>query len=148
MINLSIITKALQDQLNNNVQIREILNGQEVVRGELINMDVNRTPWIGVYRGNVKYEPRTLGSMNNWEASPSVKVIIQAVHLESAEQCEVDLEGYVQNVLDAVIADTTIGGTIDMITSYDVEVGYIETDRSTISFQGASITFNMEVATS
>jgi len=148
MINLSIITKALQDQLNSNVDVKEFLNGKEVIRGEVINMDVNETPWVGVYRGNVKYEPRTLGSMNNWEASPSIRVIVQASHLSSAEQCEIDLEGYVQKILDAVIDDTTIGGTVDMINSYDVEVGYIETDRSTVHFQGASITFNMEVSTS
>jgi len=146
MINLSVITKALQDQLNGNIVIRELL-GKDVVRGEMINMDINETPWIGVYRGNVSYEPRTLGSMNNWEASPTVKVIVQAGNMQSAEQCEIDLESYVQKVLDAVIADTTIGGTIDMINSYDVEAGYIETDRSTIHFQGASITFNMEVST-
>jgi len=148
MINLSVITKALQEQLNSNIQVRDILGSREVVRGELINMDVNMTPWVGVYRGNVKYEPRTLGSMNNWEALPSIRVIVQASHLSSAEQCEIDLEGYVQKILDAVIDDTTLGGTVDIITSYDVEVGYIETDRSTVHFQGASITFNMEVSTS
>ena len=147
MIDLSIITKALQDQLNSNIGVIEFLRNSTVIRGEFINDDPNQTPWAGIYRGKVTYEPRTLGSMNNWEAKPTVRIIIQASDLRSAEDCETALEGYVKTVMDAIIEDTTIGGTVDIITGFDVEVGYIETDRSNMHFQGASITLHLEVAT-
>ena len=148
MINLSLVTKALQEQLNNDPNVRDIIGiDKEVVRGEMINMDVNQAPWIGIYRGDVKYEPRTLGSMNNWEAFPTVKIIVQASDLRSAENCEDNLESYVKTIIDAIISDTTINGTVDMINSYSIEAGYIETERSNIHFQGASITLDMEVAT-
>lgn len=147
MINLSTVTKALQEQLNNNVGVKNFIKN-EVVRGEMVNVDPNQVPWVGVYRGKVNYFPRTLGSMNNWEAEPSVRVIVQNTDLRSAAACEEELEEYVQAILNAVITDTTIGGTVDIIKDFNVEVGYLETDRNSIYFQGAVITFNLEVATS
>lgn len=146
MINLSNITKALTEQLNNNVAVRDFINNK-VLQGELINNDPNQAPWIGVYRGKTSYEPRTLGSMDNWEAFPKVKIIVQATDLRSAVECELALEGYVEAILRAIIADTTLGGTVDMINSYDVEPGYMETESTTLHFQAASITLNLEVAT-
>jgi len=147
MINFNDITKAIEEILNSDPEINNFMNRKDVVVGEIINYDPNQTPWIGVYRGTVKYEPRTLGSMGNWEGSPSVKIIVQATDIRSASQCEESLEQYVQHIINAMLADTTLNGTVDIITSFDVEQGYIETERASIHFQGASITFNMEVAT-
>jgi len=147
MINTSKIAEALKIQLNNDIAVKEFLKNGNVTRGEIINNDPNQTPWVGIYRGKVKYAPRTLGSMNNWEASPSIRIIVQATDLRSAEECETALEGYVKILLDAVAKDTTIGGTVDIVTDFDVEPGYMETERSTVHFQGAIITLNLEVAT-
>lgn len=147
MINFNNITKALESILNNNIDVLEFMNKRKVVVGEVINYDINVTPWIGIYRGEVKYEPRTLGSTNNWEGYPSIRVIVQAVDLESAYNCEEKLEGYVKKIIDAVLDDTTLGGTVDMVTDFKVEQGYIETENASTHFQGASITINMEVAT-
>ena len=147
MINFNKITKALETILNSNIEVSEFMNKKLVVVGEVINYDPNETPWIGIYRGEVDYEPRTLGSMNNWEAFPSIRVVVQAADFESAYKCEEDLEGYVKKIIEAVLQDTTIGGTVDIVTKFKVEQGYIETDLPSTHFQGASITFNMEVAT-
>lgn len=147
MINFNEITNAIKSILEGNLAVREFTNGRNIVQGEVINYDPNQTPWIGIYRGSVNYEPRTLGSDNNWEGFPSVKIIVQATDIKSASRCEAALEGYVKIVIDAMLEDTTLKGTVDIITSFDVEQGYIETDRNTTYFQGASITFNMEVAT-
>lgn len=145
MIDLSKITKALHSQLSNNIAVRNIFSG--IVLGEVINSDPSRTPWIGIYRGKTTYEPRTLGSMNNWEAFPTAIIIMQATDLRSAEKCEEVLEGYVKIVMDAVIEDTTIGGTVDIITGFEIEPGYIETERSMMHFQATNIILNLEVAT-
>jgi len=148
MINFNDITKAVEKILNENIEVSEFMNRKNVVVGEIINYDPNRVPWIGIYRGKVGYAPRTLGSMNNWEATPSLRIIVQYTDLISASKCEEVLEGYVQKIINAILKDTTLGGTVDIINNFEVEQGYIETDRASVHFQGASITFNMEVATS
>lgn len=147
MINLNDITKEIETILNEDVTVRGFMSGKDIELGEFINYDPNRTPWVGVYRGKVNYVPRTLGMQENWEASPSVKVIVQATNLRSAAECEEALEGYVKAIIDAMLKDITLNGSVDIITDFDVEQGYIETDRSSTYFQGATITFNMEVAT-
>lgn len=145
MINLSTITKALHTQLSNSIPVANLFSS--IALGEVINSDPSRAPWMGIYRGKTTYEPRTLGSMNNWEAFPSLIIIIQAVDLRSAEECEKTLEGYVKTVMDAIIKDTTIEGTVDIITGFEIEPGYIETERSTMHFQATNIILNLEVAT-
>lgn len=147
MINFNDITKAVETILNDNIDVRNFMSSKPVTIGEVINYDPNQVPWIGIYRGKVNYEPRTLGSMNNWEASPSIKIIVQHADMRSASKCEEVLEDYVKKIVTAILEDTTLNNTVDIITDFNVEQGYIETERSTVHFQGASITFNMEVAT-
>ncbi|MCK5609652.1 hypothetical protein KAR91_47705 [Candidatus Pacearchaeota archaeon] len=147
MINFSDITKAVKEILESNIEVKEFMGGKDVIISEMINYDPNQVPWIGVYRGKARYEPRTLGSVGNWEGFPSLKIIVQHSDLISGEKCEEVLEGYVKKIIDAILEDTTLSGTVDIVLSYDVEQGYIETERSSVHFQGASITLNMEVAT-
>ena len=147
MINIADITTALQAQLTADVTVSEFL-ASPIVRGGLINNDAGMTPWIGIYRGAVNYEPRTLGrGLSTYEAYPSVRIIVQETSMDSGEDCENLLEGRVKSVLDAVLADPTIGGTVDMVTGFGVEYGYVETDRETLYFQSAIITISLEVAT-
>jgi len=147
MINLSTILKALQAQLSSNVDVTEIFKKDKITRGQYINNDPSRCPWLGIYRGTTDFEPRTLGSVNNWEAFPKAKIIVQAISYKSGEQAEELLEGYVEAVMDAVLTDTSIGNTVDMVTGMQVEYGYNEEVRETVYFQSAIITFNLEVAT-
>lgn len=146
-INVGAIAKALQLQIQNDFEVSSFLKS-EVVRGDYINEDPNNTPWIGVYRGTVRYVPRTLGvSARNWEPSPEIRVVIQDTNFISAENCEDALEEHIKLVIDAIFKDTTIGGTVDMINEINVEYLYNETDRESTYFQTAIITLKLEVAT-
>lgn len=152
MINISTITTALVTLLEADASILAWINPVDKIgRGNYVNVDPNRAPWVGVYRSNVKYEPRTLGAgntINNWEGYPSIRVLIQAQSYVNGEDVEDKLEGYVQDVIDAVLADPTIGGTVDMVNDIDVNYGYSETESETIYFQTAIVTFDLEVRTS
>lgn len=147
-INMATIAKALQTQLQNTANVVSFLRSP-VIRGEYINEDPNLTPWMGVYRGIIRYVPRTLGiSAKNWEASPEIKIVVQNTNLSSAEECEDELEAYVSETIDAVFNDRTIGGTVAMVNEVNVEYLYNETDRESMYFQTAIITLKLEVSSS
>jgi len=114
---------------------------QEVVSDDPVNEDVNRTPWIGVYKGGASFEPRTIG-YQSFEADISMRVLVQATSLKSGNDCSVLLDDYVSMVLKAIRKDLTLSQTVDIITRMSVEYSYTETDRSTLYFQMASIIIN------
>lgn len=145
-INLKTIVAATQAQLQADATIAGWL-ATNVERGTVVNEDPNRTPWVGVYRGGQDYSPRTLGSVNNWEVSPSVKIVLQTTSLSDDFEVSDNMEQYVQDIIDAIMTDYTIGGTVDMINGFNVEYGYVNDDRTKMFFQNAIITVNMEVAT-
>ena len=144
MFNIHNVVEALVDQLNSDIDVYNIAKAKG---GEYINNDVNQAPWIGVYRGSVEYSPRALG-YNNWEVAHSIRVVAQEKSLITGSDCEQKLEDLVQKIITAVSSDKTIGNTVDMCNSIGVEYGFIETDRSSVYFQSAVITINLEVAVS
>ena len=143
-MNLSIITKALAKQLDEDPDVAAFMGGRAVVRDEPVNESPNVPPWIGVYKGKVTFEPRTLG-YNSDEAMPSPRVVVQAASMKSGEDCGDKLESYVNTVIAAIRSDKTIGGTVDVVTSLAVEYGYVETDRTTMHLQTAILTINRTV---
>ena len=140
-MNISTVTKALQEQIQNDPEVQSFLK-QDVLRDEYVNNDPNRTPWICVYKGKIDFEPVTIG-YGSFEATPSPRVMVQATSLKSGEDCSNKLDDYVDKILDAIKKDKTIGGTVDILLSYTIEYGYLETDRTTLAFQSAIITLNL-----
>jgi len=147
MINYATISSALQAQLLADATVAGLLKVARIERGGFMNVDADNTPWVGVYRGGISYAPRTLGSDQNWEATPNIRVIAQTSDLKSGERCEDSLEALVKAINDAILTDTTIGGTVDIVTGFDVEYSYREDERTSVHFQQAIITIGMEVAT-
>lgn len=143
MINIHTMVTNLQTLLNSNI---DVYNITEFSAGEFVNMDPNAAPWGGVYRGKVSYAPRTLG-YNNWEATVGLRVIVQEASIVSGEDCETKLESFVNKVIEAASSDKTLDGAVDMMNSISVEYGFTETDRSSLHFQSAIITFEYEVST-
>lgn len=142
-MNYSDITKAIQALLESDPGVQGFLN-RPIERESVVNFDPNQTPWIGVYKGAVNYSPRTIG-YNSFEAEVLPRIIVQAASLRDGDDCSTRLDEYVQLVLDAIRADRTLGGTVDMITGYNVEYGYTETERTSVAFQSAIITITAEV---
>lgn len=141
MFNFHEIMNAFTAQLNASIDVSNIT---EAVSGEYVNEDVNEAPWLGVYRGKVSYEPRTLG-YKSFEATLVIKVIAQASSIDNAPDCEQALEDLVQKTINAITSDTSIAGTVDMLNSFEVDYGFIETERDSMYFQSAIISFELEV---
>lgn len=148
MIDMADILLQVQTQLRADTGLDAILDDVNIEVNVFVNEDSDRAPWIGIYPGVLNYEPRTLGSIDNWEAFPAVRIICQASDIGDATQCTVALQDLVEKVKSAIIADETIGGKVDMITKYSVEYGFIQPDeRTSLHFQSAIITFELEVST-
>lgn len=149
MINAGAITASLETTFQDNVAMQGLgFTPASIQRGDYVNMNPHRAPWLGIYRTDVKYDPRALGKhSNSWEATITVKLLVQASHLQSGSACEDRLESYIMVVLDALWEDPTWNNLVDMITAFNVEYSYKETDESTIYFQWAMLTIEARAST-
>lgn len=145
MLNVADVTSALLMQIRDHAEINGVFKAVE--RGEYVNKDPAITPWCGVYRMNIKYEPRQLGHhARTWRGLLHVILIVQA-HAPTGEQAEDDLEDSVQRVMTAVLSDLTIGGTVEMLNSCEITYSYDETASETVDYQWAFINLIYETRT-
>jgi hypothetical protein len=143
MINVATIMAQLQEWLEDDIN----LDGYIVERSEFVNEDPGRAAngWIGLYRRSVDYDPRNLGvPPNNYQGTLDFMVIVQRTSMKSGAATEDILEESVKNVLDRVVQVPR--DHIDHFSDISIDYTYLETDRKTMYFQGALITFTAEVS--
>lgn len=143
MINVATIMAQIQEWLEDDPN----LDGATVERSEFVNEDAGRAVngWIGIYRRSVDYDPRNLGvAPNNYDGTIEFTLVVQRTSMASGQDCEDVLEETVKAVLDRVVQ---IPKTyIDHFSDIQIDYTYLETDRKTMYFQGALITFTAEVS--
>ena len=143
MINVATIMAQLQEWLEDDIN----LDGHVVERSEFLNEDAGRAAngWIGIYRRSVDYDPRNLGvPPNNYEGTLDFMVIVQRTSMKSGQDCEDVLEDSVKKVLERVVQLPRTH--IEHFSDIAIDYTYLETDRKTMYFQGALITFTAEVS--
>ncbi len=142
MINVATIMEQVKDWLVDDINLPNFT----VVRSEEINEDAGKaaTGWIGVYRRSVDYDPRVGRPPNNYDAELIFDLVVQRTAMSSGSDAEDLLEESVKAVLDRVVQ---IPEPIKHFSNITVEYTYLETDRKTLYFQGALITFTAEVTT-
>lgn len=148
-INLSKVTEAAKEQLKNNAVL--ISKKAIVKRGEYINMDPDLavdSPWIGVYKSTAVYDPRTLGQHSqSWDGLIALKIVVQAAHGADGSKCEERLADWEAKTLDALWADPTLGGTVDMLVDMSAEYSYEETKSESLYFQWVTLTITARLST-
>jgi len=142
MINVSTIMIQIQDWLQDDIN----LSGFLVERGEFVNEDPGRATngWIGLYRRSVDYEPAQMShGPNNYDGDLVFDVVVQRTAMGTGAEAEDILEESVKSVLDRIVQlpKTNVKHFSDIVVEYT----YLETDRKTMYFQGALITFTAEV---
>jgi len=116
---ISAITKALKDLLNNDQDFEHVM----VSRAEPINDDPANCPWVGIYRRDLEFNPRTLGmTSGHRDYRGNIVLIVQASSLASGASCEDELDAMVKNIVDSVLTDPTIRSSIEML--HEVVVSY------------------------
>ena len=99
-----------------------------------------------MYRRRVDYTPRTLGvSPNNYDGTLVFMAIVQRTSLKSGQDAEDALEKSIKAVLDRIVTGPRT--YVDHFSNVTVDYTYLETDRKTMYYQGAMITFTAEIST-
>lgn len=144
MINVSDVTRTVVKILTEDPTLSDV---KSVERGEYVNMDPARSPWIGVYRTEVVYAPHTLGSHSrSWSATLTIKMIVQ-IHDADGLKAEDSLEELIQRVMSVMLADLTLREYVQMLNSIRVQYSYDETESNTMDYQWAFITLIYEART-
>ena len=143
MINVSIITKQIKAWLETDQELVDhIVTRSEFVNG---NPDLGVNGWIGIYRKGIDYDPRNLGvAPNNYEGTVEIMVLVQRTSLRSGAECEDALETSLKIVLDRIVQMPKT--YIEHFSDINVDYTYLESEKKTLYFQGALITFTAEVS--
>lgn len=113
-----------------------------ITRGEPINQDSNKCPWIGVYPVGEDYPSRTLGFGAGYRTQQiGVVVVVQASSRDSGQVCQDQLEGMKQAAISALLSDPSLGGTVDVIDQFSVRYATAAQQAGEPYFQSAAINF-------
>ena len=147
MLNISNILSAVANQLWNTPEIQS--QGYPKINiVEPLNTNPDLLPWIGLYPGNINYEPRTLGRhARNREATIIYRIVTQIAGYKSGEENFAELELKVKSVLDALLSDPTYDNAVEMTNGIEVVYGLEESDRETVYFQQAIISVTTVITT-
>lgn len=137
MININDITAAIETLLKGN------LTGYKIQRNIRRNIDPNlagdNNGWIGIYKNTINYEPATIGS-RPWKAAVKIDIEIQYASFGGDNTLvEKKLGEGEAGILAVLETDRTIGGTVAMITGYDIAYDINEASDE-ICYQAVTIT--------
>jgi len=123
MINVSTLTTALYNALVANAGLTTL--GCTRTRGERINYDPGKCPWIGVYPGTIESSPRTAVA-KAWDEKVELQVVAQTSSFGSEGTAASDLlESLVAAVADAVNDTLTLGVTGVRVVKFRREYSYV-----------------------
>lgn len=142
MINVALVSAATINQLEQDGELNAAYPALRIERSEYVNEDPNRTPWIGVFRSSKAYRPRTMGRhARSWDGEVEVMILVQYASLKSGASAEDELEDLLSYVENALVKDTTIGGTLEILNSLGVRYSYRSGDEPhNVYFQQATLT--------
>lgn len=95
-------------------------SGFTVQEGETFNQDLNLTPWVGVYYGNLNLAPHTIGGSQPWGAELEVFLYVQEGSHRSGQEATRLLGQAQAVVLNALNGDKHMGGAVRIIKALDI----------------------------
>ncbi|CAB4169974.1 hypothetical protein UFOVP1082_46 [uncultured Caudovirales phage] len=123
-VNVSDVSKALVAMLSDDQNLADI--NATICRSEVLNETPAMCPWLGIYRVMVNFQPRTLGVGGvggSMRQLIDMAIVAQQSDGTSGEQCEDRLEELMAALCSALLSDTTVRGTVqimsEMSISYD-----------------------------
>lgn len=113
-----------------------------VTRGEEVNESPDLAPWCGIYPLGDDFPIRTLGVGNGFrQQRQAIAIIVQNVSRTSGAECQ-DVLGQMQKaIVDCILSDTSIGGTMDIVDDFSVSYSAPAQQAKTTSFQSSVIKF-------
>lgn len=120
VMNFATISKALIKMLEED----EYVGGADVTieRSAEPNEDLVENGWVGVFRADQNFTPHTIGTGHQgmFQQEPRLVLILQVSDTTNPQDCEDKLESLVENVVNVVLNDVTLRGTVGTITNVSV----------------------------
>lgn len=135
------IIAALQSMLQNYAPLAAMSN-LSIVRGEEVNVDPEKAPWIGIYPALGDYRSRVLGLGAGFrDQREGIIVVVQQQSRTSGQNCQDKLGDLLVNVVNSILSDPSIGGTVSNLEDLRVLHAEPKTQGSQASFQSSVINF-------
>jgi hypothetical protein len=140
-INVSDVCTALQAQL----QEWPGLEGRpKVERGEPAPEQPEKCPWIGIYRVQQVFEPRTLGLGGGYRRQRITLAVVMRESASRGQDCEVKMEKLVSETVAAICSDESVRGTVLAFGEEPFNLSYSSYSVQQNSFfQEAVLTFTV-----
>jgi hypothetical protein len=134
---IAAMAKAVVEILKDSQAMQDI--GATVERGEPINEDPSRCPWVGVYLTRTPFPSRALGMGGGYRAQDSEFIVIcQATNPSDGAACQDSLGLLVQAVTSALLSDPSLKGTVQMLGEFDAAFDVYQKVDDAI-FQSATV---------
>jgi hypothetical protein len=136
-LNVSDQAAAIKTQLEAFPELTQV----PVTVSEDRNLDPNGCPWIGIYRLGTQFVQRTLGYGSGMrDQRTRFLVLVQQSDHSGGEACSAALDELLQNVISALLSDTSLRGSTGTIDEFEVD--YVSYDRSSnVYMQTAALQF-------
>lgn len=144
MINVTNITKAIESIFKED-PISDKFKGIE--RGNVPNIDAGHTPWLGIYRRRVDYDPHTIGGARSWKGNVEIGLLVQASSFDSGGTTEDILENLLKDVHAVLLKNKKLKGTVDRLVGMAVEYFFNDNNDTSFAYQQAEIILTYEVRT-
>ncbi len=113
-----------------------------VARGEEVNQNPELAPWVGIYPAKGEYVTRTVGLGNGFRNQrEGIAVVVQAQSRDSGARCQDSLGELLTNVINCILSDPSISGTVTVIESFEVSYSQPARIGAQFTFQSATILF-------
>ena len=88
---------------------------------EPYNLDINRTPWVGVYNNDIEIAPHRCNYQAPWLAVYRPLIYVQEQQYITEERSTSDaLDKLLTPVMSVVNSNRTLLGTVDMTRGYEI----------------------------
>ena len=144
MINVTDITKELHSIFIASVGAKDF---KAIERGNIPNRDMSYTPWLGIYRRKVSYDPHSIGNNRSWKAEVELGLLLQVSSFEDGEASEDVLEEQLQKVQTILLANKKINGKVDQLIGMSVEYFFNDDEDESFTYQQAEVVITYEVRT-
>lgn len=151
MRNVADITKVIEKIIHDSPKFADFT----VLRSGVIPDDnPSSCPWIGIYRREASYDPRSIGyatvstDTQNWTGQIRLAIVILRTSLNNMQgpaYAEDELEEDIKNLLELFFSDITLKQSIDLIREVSITYTFDEYDSEKMHVQGAIVDLLLEV---
>ena len=141
---LSLITSIISDRLKAHANTK----GFTIRAEEEVSMDTNNYPWLGIYKGSLSIDPRSIGKgSRNKRLTGVIRLFLKVASSDTktaSNKMDENLS-YLLDALDDEYERDKFNSKVSNWNGYDVDYDYDVDDESTMYIQTASITLRFEL---